>query len=223
MMIDIAIVLDMDGLMVDTEPLARRAWDQVLSVYGYTLDDAVYNRMIGHRLDESVQILVESYNLPLDVDDLARQKNNMFSKVRDLGVPIMPGLYELHAAIIQRDLLWGVATSSPRSYAEEILLQLELKESCQVIAGGDEVPYGKPAPDIYLLAAERLGVLPSRCLALEDSAPGCRSALSAGMLVAAVPNGDTETADFPAVEYIFSSLYEVTDKLDTLLAELTEE
>jgi pseudouridine-5'-monophosphatase len=84
-------------------------------------------------------------------------------------------------------------------------------------------PLGKPAPDIYLLVAERLDVLASHCLAIEDSAPGCRSALSAGMTVVAVPNEDTKTADFSDVDYIFSSLRDVSEELDTLLAELARQ
>lgn len=220
-MIEIAIVLDMDGLMVDTEPLSRRAWDQVLATYGHTLDDSLYNSIIGYRFDETAATLIEAYDLPVNVDTLGRKKAAILAEFRASGVPVMPGLYELHAAINQRALPWAVATSSPRYHAQEILQQLGLQDSCRVIAAGDEATRGKPAPDIYLLAAERLGISPSRCLALEDSAPGCRSALAAGMMVVAIPNGDTEKADFPVVDHIFSSLHHVADGLDTLLATLT--
>ncbi|NCF67765.1 MAG: HAD-IA family hydrolase [Chloroflexi bacterium] len=220
-MIEIAIVLDMDGLMVDTEPLSRRAWAQVLATYGHDLDDAVYNSIIGYRFDESANMIIETYDLPVKMDTLARQKADILAKIRASGVPVMPGLFDLHAAINQRALPWGVATSSPRHHAQEILQQIGLEDSCQIIVGGDEVSRGKPAPDIYLLAAERLGVPSSRCLALEDSAPGCRSALAAGMMVVAIPNGDTKEADFSAVDHIYPSLHNVADELDALLAELT--
>lgn len=221
MMTDFAIVLDMDGLMVDSEPLSRRAWDQVLGAHGHTLDDAIYNGIIGYRIDKSAAILIAEYNLPLNVDTLTREKADALDKIRANGVPPMPGLYKFHASIIQQGLSWGVATSSPRPHAEEILVQLGLSDSCQAVAGGDEVPQGKPAPDIYLLAAERLGVAASHCLAIEDSAPGCQSALSAGMMVAAVPNKDTKAADFSAVDFVFSSLYELSDALEDLLEALS--
>ena len=219
-MTDFAIILDMDGLMVDSEPLSRRAWAQVLDAHGYTLNDAIYNSIIGYRIDESAAMLSEAYDLSLGVDTLAREKTNALAKIRANGVPVMPGLYEFHESITGRGLLWGVATSSSRSHAEEILEQLGLIDSCQAIAGGDEVPQGKPAPDIYLLVVQRLGVPASHCLAIEDSAPGCRSALSAGLTVVAVPNMDTKTTDFPDVDYVFPSLHEVSKELDTLLAEL---
>ncbi len=219
-MMNFAVILDMDGLMVDSEPLSRRAWDQVLNAYGHTLDDAIYNRIIGYRIDESAAMLREAYDLSIGVDTLAREKTDALAKICANGVPAMPGLYEFHESITGRGLLWGVATSSSRSHAEEILVQLALSDSCQAFAGGDEVPQGKPAPDIYLLVAERLGVPASHCLAIEDSAPGCRSALSAGMIVAAVPNVDTKAADFSDVDYVFSSLHDVSKELDALLAEL---
>jgi HAD superfamily hydrolase (TIGR01509 family) len=205
---------------VDSEPLSRRAWEQVLGAHGHTLNDDIYNSIIGYRFDESAAMLIEAYDLSLGVDTLAREKANVFAKIRANGVPAMPGLYKIHESITRRGLLWGVATSSPRSHAEEILVQLGLSDSCQAIAGGDEVLQGKPAPDIYLLAAERLGVPASHCLAIEDSAPGCRSALSAGMTVVAVPNVDTKTADFSDVDYVFPSLHDVSEELDALLAEL---
>lgn len=219
-MADFAIVLDMDGLMVDSEPLSRHAWDQVLGSYGHTLTDAIYNSIIGYRIDESAAMLIEAYDLPLGVDALVREKTGALAKIHANGVPAMPGLYEIHASITRRGLPWGVATSSPRSHAEKILEQLGLSNSCQAITGGDEVPQGKPAPFIYHLTAERLGVPASHCLAIEDSAPGCRSALAAGMTVVAVPNGDTKTADFSDVDYVFSSLHDVSEELDALLAEL---
>ena len=219
-MIEIAIVLDMDGLMVDTEPLSRRAWDQVLAMYGHTLDHAIYNSIIGYRFDESAATLIKTYDLPANIDTLARQKETKLATIRASGIPVMPGLYELHAAINRRALPWSVATSSPRDHALEILQQIGLQDSCRIIAAGDEVPRGKPAPDIYLLAAERLGISPAHCMALEDSSPGCRSALAAGMMVGAIPNRDTKTADFSAVDHIFPSLHDVVERLDTLLVEL---
>ena len=212
-----AIIFDMDGLMVDTEPLSRRAWAQVIATFGAVLTDEVYGRMIGRRTPEAAQILLASADIPLSAEDLVGQKTAVFDQILAQGVPVMSGLLELHTEIARRGLPWAVATSSPRHHAQQILTQLGLLESCGAIAGGDEVTHGKPAPDIYLLAAERLGVLPVKCLALEDSAPGCQSAAAAGMMVVAVPNGATETAVFPCANHIFPNLNEVANILDDLL------
>lgn len=203
--------------MVDTEPLSRQAWDQVLRVYGQELDDEVYGRMIGLRADESCHLVLSAFSLPLTVEELLARKAEAFATVRADGVPVMPGLFALLAAIEQRGLPWAVATSTFRRQAEVILAQIGLSGAYQALAGGDEVARGKPAPDLYLLAAERLGVAPTHCLALEDSMPGCRSAVAAGMTVVAVPNGDTQAADFSLAHYRFSSLHDVARHLDVLI------
>jgi HAD superfamily hydrolase (TIGR01509 family) len=216
----VAIVLDMDGLMVDSEPLARRAWDRVLAEYGYILDDAIYRSIIGHKTNESAAILIKAYDLSLEPEEFAHKKKKELAEIRTGGVPAMPGLFELHVQIANRNLPWGVATSSPRSDAEQTLEQLGLAASCQSITGGDEVGRGKPAPDTYLLAAERLGIPARRCLAVEDSGPGCQAALAAGMMVAAVPNADTRAADFSAVDYVFPSLHDLAGRIDAMVAEL---
>ncbi|MCP4427026.1 MAG: HAD family phosphatase [Chloroflexi bacterium] len=212
-----ALIFDMDGLMVDTEPLSRRAWEQVLAAFGYVMDDAVYGRMIGRRADVAVQIFLEHFDLPLTAAETMRRKNDIFQEMLAEGAPIMPGLMELHAEIARRGLPWAVATSSPRAHAEKILTELGLRQSCRAIAAGDEAAHGKPAPDIYLLAAERLGIPPQHCLALEDSAPGCQAAAQAGMTTIAIPNGMTKTAVFPCAHHIFNSLHDVVDNLDALL------
>lgn len=217
---DIAVVFDIDGLMVDTEPISRLAWDRVLARYGYELNDAFHARIIGYRFDESVSMVIEEYDLALSAAEIKQIKDTEYTQILDLGVPVMPGLYDLVAAIDQHNLPWAVATSSPYAHAEEILRQLDLTDACAAIAAGDEVPRGKPAPDIYLLAAQRLGIPPKQCMALEDSAPGCRSALTAGMMTLAIPNGDSKKAGFPAVHQVFKSLHEVAQELDRLLWEL---
>ena len=212
-----AVIFDMDGLMVDTEPLSRQAWNSVLAEYGVTLDDALYHRMIGRRADESTRMVLNRYAVPLTAAELQTRKRAAYAILRDQGVPVMPGLRELHREISRRGLPWAVATSSPREHAQVILRQLGWAEDCQAIAAGDEVAHGKPAPDIYLLAAERLGVAPEHCLALEDSVPGCQAAMNAGMVSIAVPGPHAQTADFPFAHHVFSSLHEVTDNLAQLL------
>jgi len=212
------IIFDMDGLMVNTEPLSRRAWSDLLAGFGFKLDDGVYGRMIGLRSDESARLVLDTYPLPLTAEEIIRRRRENYQRILTGGVPVMPGLMALVAEIRHRELPWGVATSSPRAHAERILTQMDLLEPCRALAGGDEVEQGKPAPDLYLLAARRLGIAPAACLALEDSAPGCRSAHAAGMRVIAIPNGQTRTANFSFVPFQFRSLNDVTANLDALLA-----
>lgn len=213
-----AVILDMDGLMVDSEPSSHQAWCDVLTTFGVTLKDEDYLQVIGWRLDETAKFLQNTYRLPVQPGDLGKIKENRLSQIRrDRGVQPMPGLLRLVDGMRDRGLPWAVATSSKRSTAEEIMARLGLSDSCQAVAGGDEVLYGKPSPDIYLLAAERLDIAPKLCLALEDSLPGFRSAQSAGMVTVAVPGRHTNPTEFKGANYIFPNLNGVLDQLDTLV------
>jgi HAD superfamily hydrolase (TIGR01509 family) len=213
-----AVIFDLDGLMVDSEPLARLAWEQVVQEYGRELDDHLYLQIIGRRLEDSSRLIQEGLNLPVSATDLARQKDAAWQAIWSRGLPPMPGLMALHKEIRRRHLPWAVATSSHRHYARRVLQQLGLLEQCSAIAAGDEVAHGKPAPDLYLLAAARLGVSARMCLALEDSAPGCQAAVTAGMTVAAVPGAHTTPAELGLAHYIFATLANVAANLDALMA-----
>ncbi len=215
-----AFVFDMDGLMVNSEPLSRAAWERVLSSFGHTMPDDIYQDMIGLRIDRSAEMVMEAFDLSLGTEELIARKNANYLELLKEGIPVMPGLYELVSALRKASISWGVATSSARAHAEHILRSLGLWSECSALAGGDEVTHGKPAPDLYLLAAERLGVEPTRCIALDDSVPGCTSAESAGMLVIAIPNGDTISAEFPSTARIYPSLMAVRDQLPHLLNQL---
>jgi HAD superfamily hydrolase (TIGR01509 family) len=212
-----AVVFDLDGLMVDTEPLSRQAWAHLLERYGHALDDETYERMIGFRSDTSSRIVLEAFDLPLTASEIAQSKEAIFDKIRANGVPVMHGLNALQAELLRRDIPWAVATSSSGHHARIILEQLGLSSACQAIAAGDEVVEGKPAPDVYLLAARRLGYPPDECLALEDSLPGCQAAYAAGMTVVAVPKGQTKASQFRHAHHVFSSLQEVANNLEWLL------
>ena len=219
----LAVIFDMDGLMVDTEPLSRQAWEQVLDEAGFPpLQDEQYEQVVGRRLQDTAEFLIEAYDLPITAVELAQRKNDAFALIRAQGVPVMPGLSKLVAELERLEIPWGVATSSPRQVAEEIITQLGLADSCRAIAGGDEVAHGKPAPDVYYLAAERLNVLPRHCLALEDSPPGCAAACAAGMIVIAVPTAPINKDQFACAGQVLPSLEAVPAQLPKLFAELRQ-
>lgn len=214
-----AIVFDMDGLMVDSEPVSRQAWDEFLRPFGGQITDALQAQIIGLRADMSTPIVRDTFNIPLPVAEIMRQRRQIYSRIRASGVPVMPGLMALQAEIARCGIPWAVASSSGRAHVHEILAQLGLQERVAATACGDEVAHGKPAPDIYLLAARRLGVPPAQCLALEDSGPGSRAAAAAGMRVVAIPNRETAGADFSQATAVYASLFDVLHNLDDLMRE----
>jgi riboflavin kinase len=215
-----AVVFDMDGLMVDSEPLSQQTWASLLAEFGYVLDEETIARMTGRRTTESAQIVLEKYPLPFSASELAAEKRRRWDDRWQRGVPAKPGLFTLEAELTHRGLPWAVATSSPRAYAEGILAQLGLHTRCRAVAGGDDVMRGKPDPEIYLLAAQRLGIPARFCLALEDSLPGVTAARAAGMRVVAVPDGDADPHAFAHADYVFPSLILVAQELDALLEDV---
>lgn len=217
-MIRTAVLFDMDGLMVDTEPLARRAWEQVAAGYGATISDDLFNRMLGRRTAESAALVLAEHPLPLTQADLIDRKTAAYLALLDGGVPAMPGLMALLDLLDVLAIPWAVATSTPRRVAEIVLGKLGVTSRYRALACGDEVHHGKPAPDIFLLAAQRLGVSPAACLALEDSATGCAAAAAAGMRVVAVPTELTRGERFACAYRRYGSLAEVAGELDRLLA-----
>lgn len=207
----------MDGLMVDSEPLSRQAWDEFLRPYKGHITDEMQSSIIGLRADLSTPIIRDTWHIPLSLPEIIAQRKTIYERILANGVPIMPGLMVLQATISERGLPWAVASSSGQAHVQAVLKHLELADNVNATACGDEVAHGKPAPDIYLLAAERLGIAPELCLALEDSGPGSRAAVAAGMRTIAIPNAQTAGADFSHAYAVYNSLYDVVKNLDALL------
>ncbi len=118
----------------------------------------------------------------------------------------MPGLFELLGDVDERGLPRAVATSSPHDYMREMLGRYELFDGFAHHLAAEDVTHGKPEPEIYLKAAERLGVQPAEMMVLEDSEAGTRAAASAGAVVVSVPNRHTQVHDFSVATHVVSSL-----------------
>jgi HAD superfamily hydrolase (TIGR01509 family) len=190
------VIFDMDGLMIDSEKIAEQVYLETLAAMGHTMTRDQYAQLVGTSIEFSLQQVIDSFGLTLNPVELDAMMRDRWFELVNHGIPAMPGLFELVAEMAQRGIRWGVASASERWYIEQNLANLGLSDVCQAVAAGEEVPHNKPAPDVYLLAAQRLGVNPTNCLVFEDSEPGCRAAASAGMHVVAVPNEFTISAEF---------------------------
>ena len=215
-----AVILDLDGLMADSEPLAEWAWRQTLVRYGRELDDQTFREVQGMRLSDSSRLFCERFSLPISPEEALTERDTLFLGAVPTRLRACPGLYPLLDALAARELPLGLATSGHRRYVSLALETLGLNGRFRAIATGDEVERGKPAPDIYLLAAERLGVVPGCCLALEDAPLGVRAAVAAGMRCVAVPSQWTATLEFPGAYRVFSSLGEAREALGDLLGDI---
>jgi len=212
-----AVVFDMDGLMLDTEPLYKVAWQQASAELGYDLDDASYMKLVGRPTADCEQELLAQFGERFPLGMFRPRWAQLWRAAADEGIPTKPGLHELLAFVEERGLRAAVATSSEVEYATFSLQQAGLAHRFDVVVTGDQVARGKPAPDIYLEAARRLGVEPRCCIALEDSEAGIVAAAGAGMVALLVPDWTRPSAVAVQAAYrVCDSLREARDLIATL-------
>ena len=185
-----AVIFDMDGLMFDTERIRLEAWQRVARQEGYAIPEHLLIECIGLKTTDSEQLLNTA--LAGTGFDYRRARGirgpYIEQIVADRGVPVKPGLDEMLDAGDALGLAMGVATSTLREEALGLLTDTGLIERFDAVVCGNEVENGKPAPDIFLKAAEQLGVEPRRCLVLEDSENGIRGAAAAGCIPIVIPD-----------------------------------
>lgn len=182
-----ALIFDMDGLLVDSEPLAARAMDAFLARYGLERRDDVHRQLLGRRLHEAIAIVRESYALDHPLDRLVSEYGDMRVAALRGAVRPMPGAREVIEFARAAGLQIALATSGMRAHAAVSLAETGLTGLYDAEVTGDDVERGKPAPDLFLLAADRLGVDPADCVVFEDAPNGVMAARAAGMRVVAVP------------------------------------
>lgn len=212
-----AVIFDLDGLIVDTETPEYLAWRAVHAAHGWPFPIESWRLNIG-RSDSPFDPLgrFREPDSPMAPEAARTLWQSHHDRVEREFLKPLPGVVALLQGVRARRLRTGVASSSRVARVRERLAQIELTDQFDAVAGGDEVPRAKPAPDVYRLAAQRLGVAERSCVALEDSASGVRAAKDAGMWCVAVPSELTRGMDFSPADLIVGSLLEVT--VDTLIA-----
>ena len=192
-----AVIFDMDGTLVDSEPFAERAWADFLKAHGHQLDDRVLGRMFGLRLMEGAAVVKEAYDLELPVATIAEQQDALRLAALTGNLVPMPGTGAVLAFARGAGLWMALATSSLRHHADLTLAETELAGLFDAEVTGDEVAHGKPAPDIFLLASKRLDVASRHCVVFEDSPAGVAAALAANMRCLWIPTEKTASLPIP--------------------------
>jgi HAD superfamily hydrolase (TIGR01509 family) len=206
-----AVIFDLDGLLADTEALHCRAWRQALAGEGIAVTDEEYAEH-WIRNGQGIAEYVERRQLPVDLGALRRRKAEIYHRLVDSSVRAMPGARALVRALAGRKRL-ALATSSYLESATPVLARIDLGHCFEVIATYESAPRRKPYPDVFLHVAERLGVMPSQCVALDDAEKGIVAAHAAGMKAIAVPTPDTRGNDFSKAALVVPSLDAVTLEL----------
>jgi len=202
-----AVGFDMDGVLVDGEPLHFRAVNELLAPFGKSLSVEEYRPFMGTKA--GWRQMVETLGLPLSPDEYRDRYNAIILRLyREESRPL-PGARELVGALRRAGMPLGLASSSAKEWVETCLDAIGLAEAFDVVVTGSDVEHGKPDPEIYLRTAARLGVEPRRCLVFEDAPAGVEAAVRAGMTVWAVRTPYTEGLELPGAARVVGSLEEV--------------
>lgn len=205
-----AVILDLDGLMINSEPLHQRAFNEYLSRHGvgYQFGEEEYGQaFVGVPVRGNADYLIRRFHLNVTPEELIEEREAIFEALigNPENVVAMPGLYNALDKLQKRSLVLAVASASPRNQVETMLRGLGIAARFKVIVTGSDVNRPKPAPDIYELAVKRLDVPKENCLAVEDSATGVAAAKAACLRVIVVPSmytlqQDLSLADAQAVD-----------------------
>jgi HAD superfamily hydrolase (TIGR01509 family) len=206
-----AVIFDLDGLLLDTERIAYETFVVTCREVGVRIDHGIYRQCIGANETHARALLTAAFGGAMEYEELRAAWITRYDDTIELqAVPVKPGAPELLALLRARRLPLGIATSSRRERAIAKLQRAGIIDYFAGIVAGDEVAESKPAPAIYQVAAERLGVPAGDCLAIEDSENGVRAALAAGMRVIQVPDLVAPSADLRALGHVIvTSLHEV--------------
>ena len=182
------VIFDMDGLLIDSEPLWNEAAAEVFQQYGIKITEEEYAITTGLRTKEFVHWWFTKYKVSIDEAENARKKivQKVVDKIALKGKPL-PGLAHILNYFMARKFKMGIATSSPQQVIDEVMSRLKIKDCFQAICSGDQLPYGKPHPQVYLNCAEELNSLPEECLCFEDSFNGMIAVKAARMKCVVIP------------------------------------
>ena len=201
-----AVIFDCDGTLVDSEPLARAAWERTLGPYGYAIGDEEYPGLVGLPYARVHGYFAERIDGLPDAGAFWEDYSAALFALIDGELVAFADALETVGALRERGVAVAVASSSPRARLDRTLRRAGLEEAFAVSVAGDEIEHGKPAPDMFLAAADRLGVAPAACAVIEDSAPGVAAGLAAGMRTVAIVRDGEDPARLADAHVVLRAL-----------------
>ena len=212
------VLFDMDGLVLDSEALYTRFWREAANALGFpmTVEQSLGMRSLGKALGQPY--LESLFGPGVDYTTLREKRIELMDAyVAQYGIATKPGIFELLDYLDAAGIPAAIASSSPMDAIEKHLAAVNLKHRFRKLCSAHNIPNGKPAPDIYLLAARELGLAPESCLALEDSPTGILAAYRAGCLPVMIPDLDQPGEDTQSL--LFAKADSLTDIIHILKAQ----
>ncbi|MGW8223944.1 MAG: HAD family hydrolase [Syntrophobacteria bacterium] len=189
-----AVLFDMDGVIIDSEPLWSKAEQELLARRNIPYSPQLKAVMMGLDSSEAVGFLIQHYDLKESLSDVVEERNQLIAGLFRQFLRPMPHALQLVRSVHAAEIKTGLASSSPQELVALALGRLNITGLFDFILSGDQVARGKPAPDIYLTAARELGVSHENCLVIEDAPHGVAAAKAAGMCCLAISTSASEPA-----------------------------
>jgi HAD superfamily hydrolase (TIGR01509 family) len=217
-----ALILDMDGVLVDTEPLHMKAFELFLNEYDIETNKKFLQNFIGYSIEDNIKMLFSDYPVfkDLNMQDAINYRNDIYlSLIKKQQLASIEGIKELIDFCLAHKIKLGLASSSDKTQVDTILTNIssnpsygiDLYATLSAIVSGDMVARKKPWPDVYLKALKQLKVDARYALAIEDSQVGIKSAKSAGMFCAALKNPYTDVEQMNGYDWILNNITEQVD------------
>lgn len=213
-----AVIFDMDGVLIDSEPLHQRVEQQIFRESGLSLSAREHARVLGMSSPNMWDLVRREYGLARSREELLRREEELYRECLEReGVPLVPGVLALLEFLEDRGVPRALASSAPMEQIEYALTRTPLGRFFSVTLSGATLPRSKPDPEIFLLAARGLGCAPQVCLVVEDAPAGVAAARGAGMSCIAFANPNSGQVDLGAADRICHSLDEITALLSQSL------
>jgi len=204
-----ALIFDMDGVLVDSEPYHLMAYQELFKSFGLTYSEDENREFLGRKDLVIAEAIIRRYGLKATAQLIVDGKEKILERLlKEHSVP-RPGLTAVLCQAEQLEMPMAVASSATLPTIQLVVDRLGITRYFKSLTSGDEVAFGKPAPDVFLLAASRLAIEPRFCLVVEDTDNGIRAAKAAGMFCVAIPCDATRHQDHSAADLVLNSLAEL--------------
>lgn len=201
-----AVIFDMDGVLIDSEPVHYESNKKIMQEFGYNLEYDYYKQFIGSTLTHMWEVIKKDYEISNEISELNRMSEQYSNNIiKENGYIRVPGAAELVKMFNDNGIKLAVASSSSAYLIDKAVSYLGIKECFDVLVSGENIANPKPSPDIFLKAAESLGVDVGRCLVIEDSANGVKAAKAAGMACVGYINPNSGEQDLSKADYLVES------------------